>query len=382
MTRPRKITYVSGTRADFGLMRSTLQLLASHPGVDLNVLVTGMHLSEVHGLTVKEIREAGLIVLDEVSVDLLPETGETMSLAMAGMIEGFTSALIRQRPDVLLLLGDRGEMLAGAIVALNLNIPVVHLHGGERSGTIDESIRHAVSKLSHLHLVATTGSRERLIRMGERPDSIIHTGAPGLDGLAVLPSVDRVSFCHAHAFNPIDPIALVVFHPVVQEQSQAASQAHCIAKALGELDLQAVVLLPNSDAGAGDIRAVWESLRGQRRYALFHHLQRDEFVSVMSWADVMLGNSSAGIIEAATFGTPVINIGTRQNLRERNANVTDLSAQALLNHELPSLISAVLKQGRYTSLNCYGDGNAGPRILAALLEIPLGAALLEKSNAH
>ena len=165
----RRICYVSGTRADFGLLQSSLQTVQSRPGLALDVLVTGMHLSLEHGYTVQEIRDRGLLIRAEVSVPLEPATGATMARNMGRMLMAFVDEWTTDRPDIVLLLGDRGEMLAGAIAAIHLNLPIVHIHGGERSGTVDEPVRHAISKLSHYHFVATVASRERLIRIGDRP---------------------------------------------------------------------------------------------------------------------------------------------------------------------------------------------------------------------
>ena len=184
----RKLVYLSGTRADFGLMKSTLQRLALE--FDLGVAVTGMHLDARYGHTVDEIRGAGFEVCGEIAVDVGSRTPQSMAAGVGECLKGVTDLLVRERPDMLLLLGDRGEMLAGAIAALHLGIVCVHVHGGERSGTVDEPVRHAISKLSGYHLVATRESRERLIRMGEAPQRIFVTGAPGLDGLEADAAMD------------------------------------------------------------------------------------------------------------------------------------------------------------------------------------------------
>ena len=218
----RRICYVSGTRADFGLLQSSLQTVQSRPGLALDVLVTGMHLSLEHGYTVQEIRDSGLLIRAEVSVPLEPATGATMARNMGRMLMAFVDEWTTDRPDIVLLLGDRGEMLAGAIAAIHLNLPIVHIHGGERSGTVDEPVRHAISKLSHYHFVATVASRERLIRMGERPESAWFTGAPGLDGLAQLAKLSRATLCDEQGFDAKRPVALLVFHPEFQESAQAS----------------------------------------------------------------------------------------------------------------------------------------------------------------
>ena len=375
----RHICYVSGTRADFGLMRSTLVALDAHPALSVEVLVTGTHLSADFGMTVSEIHEAGLRVGAEIPLSLSPATGATMARNIGRMVTGFVDHLERIEPEVLLLLGDRGEMLAAAIAGIHLNIPIGHVHGGERSGTVDEPVRHAISKLSHLHFVATKGARERLIRMGERQENIWVTGAPGLDELACLPLDDRAALCNSAGLLAGSPLALLVFHPVLQEAEEAGGSAGLIIGALLDQGIQVVALMPNSDAGSDAIRDVLLGFTDHPSVRLFTHLPRREFVSWMACCDVMIGNSSAGIIEAATFGTPVINLGSRQNLRERNSNTWDapLSGEALL-----QAVSKALRGGRLPARNVYGDGQAGSRIASVLSTHALDRALLSKANAY
>ncbi|MDO8277481.1 MAG: UDP-N-acetylglucosamine 2-epimerase, partial [Burkholderiaceae bacterium] len=247
----RRIIYLSGTRADFGLMRSTLQRVAAR--MDLSVAVTGMHLDASLGMTVDEIRASGLRICAELPVDVRTRSGQSMSLALATCLDGVTRLLARERPDVLLLLGDRGEMLAGAIAALHLGVVCAHIHGGERSGTVDEPMRHAISKLAHYHFVTTEESRERLLRMGEAPAHVFVTGAPGLDGLQEEASLSAPE-CRARLGLPADqPFVLAVFHPVVQQASDAHAQTCAMLRALRATGLPVAWLDPNADAGSLDI---------------------------------------------------------------------------------------------------------------------------------
>lgn len=375
----RRICYISGTRADFGLMRSTLQILRDHLELDLSVIVTGMHLSQAYGHTADEIEAAGLRIAARVPVPLEPATGATMARNLGTMVTAFTDALESERPDVVLLLGDRGEMLAGALAAIHLNIPVAHIHGGERSGTVDEPVRHAISKLSHLHFTATREAADRLERMGENPANIHVTGAPGLDGLigAELPDLTEVT--RLHGLDPERRFALMVYHPVLQETLTAADDARCILKAVTDAGLQVLALMPNADAGSDSVRAVLTEAKGTPDITVRTHLARPAFIAAMAHADLMIGNSSAGIIEAASFGTPVLNVGPRQNLRERNANVRDVLATE---QALADGIADLLAKGRLAPINVYGDGQAGPRIARLLASVPLDAALMMKVNGY
>lgn len=378
-TPSRRIVYLSGTRADFGLMRTTLQQIAATPGLSLQVLVTGMHLSAAHGHTVDEIHEAGLPVCAQVPLDMATRTGRSMALGIAECLRGVTEVLVRDKPDLLLLLGDRGEMLAGAIAALHLDIPSVHLHGGERSGTVDEPVRHAITKLATHHFVATPGSRERLLAMGEDSARIHVTGAPGIDGLSALGGMPRAQCLQALGLAPASRFILVAFHPVVQQAAQARAQAADLARALAGADLPVVWLEPNADAGAlGVLQALDDAAlpAGSRR---FTHLPRPLFAAALAHCNALVGNSSAGIIEAATFGTPVLNVGDRQRLRERGGNVVDVPAQA---GDLEAGLTRVLGMGRRAWDNPYGDGRAGERIARLLADLPLEPVWLEKTNCY
>ncbi|MFC5299831.1 UDP-N-acetylglucosamine 2-epimerase [Azospira restricta] len=376
----RRICYVTGTRADFGLMRRTLEAIRDSGDLGLSIVATGMHLDERYGLTIREIEAAGLPVSARVDLEGARVTdGATMARDVGRMTIGMVEAFQRIAPDIVLLLGDRGEMLAGAIAALHLNIPIAHVHGGERSGTIDESVRHAISKLSHFHFVATEESRTRLVRMGERPERIHVTGAPGLDGIEEDASIGRGDLLAGMKLDPLRPVALFVFHPVVQEAECAGADASEILACLARHGLQLVALRPNSDAGSSEVVLALERWRHDPSVRVVTHLPRDAFVSWMAAADLMVGNSSAGIIEAASFGTPVINVGSRQNLRERNANVIDVEARA---EALDGAVRRALQCGHFAIRNIYGDGHAGGRIVSHLRGLPLDPSVLSKANAY
>jgi GDP/UDP-N,N'-diacetylbacillosamine 2-epimerase (hydrolysing) len=378
----RRIAYLTGTRADFGLMRSTLRRLQATPGVQVNVFVTGMHLSAACGDTVREVEASGLPIAASVPVSIDERTPDAMANAIGQAVQGLTQALSVHRPDLLLLLGDRGEMLAGAIAALHLGIPIAHLHGGERSGTVDEPVRHAITKLSHLHLVASEESRDRVVRMGEALEQVHVVGAPSLDDIVGRKPIPREALLQRLGLPSDARYALVLFHPVVQESQQAGEQTRALVQALHDEvlahGLDAVWLAPNADAGSA---AIVEEVRraSAERLRCITHLPREDYLDALEGAEVLLGNSSSGIIEAASFGTPVVNVGSRQRLRQRNHNTIDCEADA-------SAIAAALRQalqhGRYAPRNVYGDGRAGERIAKLLAAHPLPRSLLDKTNAY
>jgi GDP/UDP-N,N'-diacetylbacillosamine 2-epimerase (hydrolysing) len=375
----RRIVYLTGTRADFGLMQSTLQQVAATPGLDLSLVVTGQHLSAEHGHTLDEVRASGLRIAAQLPLDMHTRTGASMAVGIADCLRGLTPVLDSERPDLLLVLGDRGEMLAGAIAALHVGVPCVHLHGGERSGTVDEPVRHAISKLSTWHLVATDDARDRLLRMGEEASRIHVVGAPGLDGLQALGVAGRDEALRDLALPPGGDFVLALFHPVVQQAQAAGEQTQALQQALVRLGLPVLWLDPNADAGS---RAILEAVSpdalpaGSRRVT---HLGRPGFVTAMRHCAVMVGNSSAGIIEAASLGTPVVNVGDRQRLRLHGPNVVDVPAEADAIH---AALQAQRQHGRWPCDNPWGDGKAAARIASLLARLPLDAHLLEKTNTH
>lgn len=373
----RKVTYITGTRADFGLMRRTLREIDARPDLSLTILATGMHFDPQCGLTFREIESAGFSIGAQIIPEFGGDEGGTMARAIATMIEGFTTFLEVDRPDIVLLLGDRGEMLAGAIAAIHLDIPVAHIHGGERSGTIDEPVRHAISKLAHFHFAATAESAERLARMGEDPSRIRIVGAPGLVGLNEAATLDRKNLADTYGLDPTKEFALFVFHPIVQNIEDGAQVVRTTFDNLTARGLQIVALRPNSDSGSAAIRAELDRWIGHRGIAVLTHLPRMEFVSFMAAAKLMVGNSSAGIIEAGFFGTPVVNIGARQNLRERNPNVVDAHPSAA---GIDEGIARALAQNRKKQ-TVYGDGKSHVRIADSLSALEL-EGVTAKVNAY
>lgn len=382
MQRPRHVAYLTGTRADFGLMAGTLRRLHEDPRTDLSVLVTGMHLSAQYGMTVNEVESAGLRVAASIPLTVDDRSEQAMAQAVGEGVTGVTRALAQLRPELLLLLGDRGEMLAGAIAALHLGIPIAHLHGGERSGTIDEPMRHAITKLSHLHLVATGESRERVVRMGEAAANVYLVGAPSLDAVVGRTEVPREQVLRSLGLPPGQRFGLVLFHPVVQEMSQAQAQVGALVQALESAVLaqgmHVVWMAPNADAGSAAIVAAMQRSAGPLVHCVTH-LAREQYLDALACTDMLVGNSSSGIIEAASLGTPVVNVGNRQRLRQRNLNTRDCAGDA---ESIRTALVAAIESGRFAPANVYGDGKSGERIRELLATVPLPASLLDKSNAY
>ncbi|MFP9135995.1 UDP-N-acetylglucosamine 2-epimerase [Devosia sp. XGJD_8] len=376
----RRIAYLTGTRADFGLMRTTLLRIAAQPDMSLALYATGMHLDPSLGNTIREVEESGLPPATIIETEQGHPSGALTASNIGRIIGRLVTLLAADRPDIFLLLGDRGEMLAAAIAAIHLNIPIAHIHGGERSGTVDEPVRHAISKLAHLHLVATAGSRARLIRMGERDDAVYVVGAPGLDQILQSANRDAAAVFGAHGLDWTKPVALLLYHPVLQEAGAALASAQALIAALVEANLQILALRPNSDAGSASIVTALEDARDKGQLVLVTHLAREDYLSALRHATLLAGNSSSGVIEAASFGTPVVNVGSRQNLRERNANVVDVTTDPA---SIRAGIARGLALGRTDGTNLYGDGQSADRIVSTLRALDLmSPELLAKVNAY
>lgn len=376
-----KIHYVSGSRADFGLMSATLQGLSAVPGWDLSVILIGQALNERYGDVEAAAVEAGLNIAARIPAHLSGDTAHEMALAFATEVEGLTRFWTVDRPDFVLLLGDRGEMLAAAIVAFHLALPTGHLHGGERSGTLDDGFRHAISKLATWHFPATAESASRLERMGEDPERIVRVGAPGLVELSRL-AVPSDWLASRFPETVGRQTALLLFHPVVQEADEAYDQIGAILDSLNEARLFVIALRPNSDAGGQAIaRRLEEWAMQLENGVLLDHLAREDFLPTVASVDVLVGNSSSGIVESASLGTPCLNLGSRQDCRERNANVVDCPQ-----FEAPAIRDALARAlslvGTGPFPNIYGDGCADRRLREALAALPLNGRVPSKRNTY
>ncbi|RJQ52744.1 MAG: UDP-N-acetylglucosamine 2-epimerase (hydrolyzing) [Actinobacteria bacterium] len=381
---PRKIAAVTGTRAEYGIIRSVLRAIQAHPGLELALIVTGMHLSREYGHTIDEILEDGFDVDAKVDMLLSSDTGASMARGVGLAVIGMADALERIEPDLLMITGDRGEMLSAAIAAAHINVPTAHLHGGEVSGTVDESIRHATTKLSHIHFAATEASAERIRRLGENPEHIFVVGAAGLDEIVAgsPPGCDEV--CARLGFDPELPLVLLTQHPVTTEIEQAEQQMRTTLEALDALGYQTVIVYPNSDAGGRRMTDAIKEYRGRSWFRGYPNIGRQLYLAVMSCADVMVGNSSSGIIEAPLFGLPFVCVGTRQVGRERGSNVIEVGHDS---EEIASTVRRLVEDAGFRAehtdgISTYGDGHSGERIARLLAEIPIVPSLVQKKISY
>jgi len=375
----RKVLYISGTRADYGLMRETLFQIKKHPQLDLEVIATGMHLMPEFGKTVNEIKKDGFRVY-EINAIYKKDNRESMSNFIGEFIQLLTKKIKKLKPDIILILGDRGEMLAGAIVGVYLEIPVAHIHGGDISLTVDEIIRHAITKLSHIHFPATKKSAERIIKLGENRWRVFKVGAPGLDEILNRRLFSKKELAQKYNLNLSKPILLIIQHSVTGETEKAGRQMKETLEAIRELKFQSIIIYPNADVGGRKMIKVIEKYRKLSFIRIYKNIPRKDYLSIMKIADVMVGNSSSGIIETPSFHLPVVNIGIRQKGRERAENVinVDYNKQEIKKAILKALYDKKFKNKVKKCKNPYGDGRAGIRIANILSKIKINKKLLQK----
>lgn len=376
----RKICVLTGTRADYGIFHSVLKEIEKTDGLELSLLVCGMHLSEDFGMTINEIKKDGFKIEESFETIVAGDTGASMAKGVALTMMNMAQSLNRIKPDILLLLGDRGEMLGAASAAAFMNIPVAHIHGGEVTGTIDESIRHAITKLSHIHFPANEDAANRIKKLGEKEENIFTVGGPGLDYIANAKLIERKEFLQKFELED-DKILLLTQHPVTTERDRVEEQIRATMDAIVELGYQTVITYPNSDNGGKIIIEVIDEYRKKYpQLRVFKNLSQIEYLSLLDVADAMVGNSSSGIIEAPSFKLPVVNIGTRQNGRLRATNVIDVDygKDYVINGIKKAIFDENFKKELESCENPYGDGKAGKRIAKILKNINIDRELIQK----
>ena len=376
----RRVVYITGSRADYGLFSQTLHRIKEHPDLELELIVAAMHLAPEFGYTVRLVEKDRFHIAARIETLLAGDSGGSMSRAIGLAVLGLTQALESIQPDVLILLGDRGEMLAGAIVAAHLNIAIAHVHGGEVSGTVDESVRHAITKFAHIHFPSTRENAERIIKMGEDPTRVHVVGAPGLDYLHFVEPIARAEIESDLNLDLSKPLLLVTQHPVTTEVEAAAEQMRITLEAVKAIGVQTVISYPNADSGGRAMIRVLEEYESLSFVRIRPSLGQRRYVSLLRYASAMVGNSSSGIIETPFFGLPVINIGTRQQSRQRAENALDVPHdQEAIEQAIRKALTneAFIQQARHCT-NPYGDGHAGERIAQILAQVPLDRGFLQK----
>jgi GDP/UDP-N,N'-diacetylbacillosamine 2-epimerase (hydrolysing) len=376
----RRICVITGSRAEYGLLYWLMKEIQASPAMELQLAVTGMHLSPEFGLTYRIIEEDGFRIDAKVEMLLSSDTPVGIAKSIGLGTIGFADAFERLKPDIVVVLGDRFEIFSATQAALVARIPVAHLHGGETTeGAIDEAFRHAISKMSHLHFTATEEYRARVIQLGEDPGRVFNVGAAGMDNFRRLKLLSRPELEETLGFRFGEKNLLVTFHPVTLENDTAGHQVDELLAALDELaDTHLIFTLPNADTGGRIIRAMIQDYVAvrQTKAVCFDSLGQLRYLSVMQFVHAVAGNSSSGLIEAPSFRIGTINIGDRQKGRVKAASVIDCEPQReSIGQALRKLFSREFQESLRLVTNPYDQGLVATRVVQVLAEHPLDGLL-------
>jgi UDP-hydrolysing UDP-N-acetyl-D-glucosamine 2-epimerase len=378
---PRKIAVVTTTRADYSYYRPILSRIVAAPDLALQLLVTGMHLSPAFGSTVRAIEEDGFPIAERIEMLLSSDTPAAIATSMGVGVIGMAGAIARHTPDLLLLLGDRFEMLAAAVAAQPFVVPIAHIAGGELTeGATDDAARHAITKMSHLHFVQAPVYRDRVIQMGEEPWRVVVAGAASLDNLKHVALLTPPAFEARFGCPLVPPPLAVTFHPATLEAGESERHAAELMAALDAAGRPVVFTASNADAGNHPVgRAIARYVESHPDAHAVASLGTQGYFTLLAHAAAMVGNSSSGIVEAAAFELPVVNIGARQGGRLRGRNVLDVPCErGAIAGAIERATSAAFRASLKGLVNPYGDGRASETIVETLRTTPLGSRLLTK----
>lgn len=367
----KRILFLTGTRADFGKLKPLMSAVKNSGDFNHLIAVTGMHLSERYGNTQVEIEKAGFT--NRTTFANLDEKHRS-AVVLANTISGLAPVVDEFRPDLLVVHGDRIEALAGAITGALNNVRVAHIEGGEFSGTIDESLRHAITKLSHLHFVANTSAAQTVQQLGEDPSSVFVIGSPEID-LMLSPDLPKIDSVRIHYEISFEKYAILIFHPVTTEQNNLASDVATVTKAAKHSGDNYVVIYPNNDPGSEVIFREYEGLKNDPRFRFIPSMRFEAFQSLLKHAEYILGNSSSGVREAPVHGIPSINVGSRQTGRASDNLILNVPAHV---ERIAEAIAKSKSMNRIPTRS-FGNGNAAELFLEALRSTSLWHSPIQKS---
>lgn len=349
---PKKVVFITGTRADYGKLKSLIKILSEDKQFEVNIFATGMHMISTYGMTYREIQKDGF---SNIYTFINQKQNTPMEIALSNTILGFSNYIDEINPDAIIVHGDRLEALAGAIVGAFKNIRVIHIEGGEVSGTIDESIRHAITKFSHFHFVANDEAKKRIIQLGENANNIFIFGSPDIDLMhsSNLPTINQVKEYYE---IPFEKYNILMYHPVTTEIELIEDHIHHVVDAVLKSNDNYVVIYPNNDEGSEIIINEYERLKNNNKFRIFPSIRFEYFLSLLNHAECMVGNSSSGIRETSIYGIPTIDIGSRQKGRYKKST----SSHIIHVNEEDSITNAI-SDAKKISVNPYsyfGDGKS------------------------
>ncbi|WP_273130290.1 UDP-N-acetylglucosamine 2-epimerase [Bacillus weihaiensis] len=363
----KKISILTATRAEYGLLKPIINKLNSVSEFDVRVVVTGAHLSPEFGLTYKEIEKDGILIDEKIEMLLSADTAAAISKSMGLAMISFADYFEKLKPDMLIVLGDRYETLAVCTVAMNQRIPIAHLYGGETTeGAVDESIRHAITKLSYLHFTSTEVYRKRVIQLGEHPDRVLSVGAVGIENIFNQQLMSKDELESSINLNLDKPYAMVTFHPVTLEDNQSEAQFQSLLDVCQKhQDMNFIFTKANADANGRIINNMIDKYIVQNGNAIaFTSLGMTRYLSALKYSEIVIGNSSSGLLEAPSFGIPTINIGDRQKGRLQAGSVINCEPTFEgIEYALQKALSNEFQHIAKNSVNPYGDGNTSEKVI-------------------
>ena len=368
-------------RSEYSNCLPILRAIETDPDLNLHLVVAGMHLSPEFGYTIEEIEKDGFEISDRVEMLLSSDTPEGIAKSIGVGTIGFAQSFARFQPDILLILGDRFELLSAASAALPFRIPIAHAFGGDiTEGAIDNQIRHAITKMSHIHFVAMQSHAERLIQMGEEPWRVVVTGDPALDLLHQMKCLSREALSDDLGLKLTPPVLVVTFHPATLGSTNVLEEINSLLAALDRVQGTFILTYPNADAQNRTIvKRMREFVASRPEASLLFSLGQLKYYSLLAQADLMVGNSSSGIWESPSFRLPAVNIGDRQGGRTQAGNVINVGADAdAIYKAIQGGLNPAFRASLHHLRNPYGDGQATPRIIDTLKRIELGPHLLRK----
>jgi UDP-N-acetylglucosamine 2-epimerase (hydrolysing) len=358
MLNKKKVLFLSGTRADFGKLKSLMKKVDDSPELDLHIFATGMHMLSKYGMTVNEIEKSGF---KSIYKYINHNLSDSMDVILAKTVMGLSDYVKELQPDMVVVHGDRVEALAGAIVGSLNNILVSHIEGGEVSGTIDELIRHSVSKMAHVHFVSNNQAGKRLMQLGEHKESIFEIGSPDLDIMMSkdLPTIGEVKDKYGIHF---DKYAILMYHPVTTELEAIKEEVANLVASIIASGLNYVVIYPNNDHGSQDILAQYKDFENNQNIEIFPSIRFECFLTLLKKSEFMIGNSSAGVREAPFYGLPSINVGTRQLNRSSAVSIINANGDKI---SIDAAIKVASKQ-KFPATKEFGDGSSDELFISAL----------------
>lgn len=376
----RIISVTTGTRAEYGILRPILKKISQNKNLELKLIVTGTHNLKKFGNTINEIEKDGLKIYSNFTLIPKQDSPYEMAISVGEGIKKFAKIFKKINPDINLILGDRDESLASAIAAYHMNIPNAHIHGGDKSKAgIDEYNRHAITKMSNIHFVATRLSRKRVISMGENPRDVFLTGSPSIDEIQESKITSKQILEKKFNIKFKNKVFILLQHSVTTQTADSKKQILNTLKALEQFKNQTIVILPNSDAGSKTIFDEIKKNAIKNNYLrIFPSIPREDYLGLLKWSTILIGNSSSGIIEASYFKIPVINLGIRQEGREKGENVFD--EKSFEEEKIVSKINIVLKMNKknFKKSKIYGNGNSSKKIIKILESIELNDEFIQK----